>query len=147
MKLASSLVILGVSAREKVDLRADLGDFNEVVGEALITPSVAESFEEIMGIPPNARMIKESFYFNYCLNLKIFQYQNFKIYFEKFLKIFFLNALKSQLTLGFPPLILPDQLLSVEQCERTSKNGSSKKTKKERGSCQSGRTTALSKIF
>ena len=88
MKLASSLVILGVSAREKVDLRADLGDFNEVVGEALITPSVAESFEEIMGIPPNARMIKESFYFNYCLNLFDF-YRRILNYFNRLFKFLF----------------------------------------------------------
>ena len=59
MKLSLSIVIFGVSAREKVDLRADLGDFNDVVGEALITPNVAETYEEIMGIPPNARMVKE----------------------------------------------------------------------------------------
>ena len=63
MKLAPSFLIFGVSAREKVDLRADLGDFNEVVGEALITPNVAETFEEITGIPPNARMVKEGFFY------------------------------------------------------------------------------------
>ena len=64
MKLLSSALILQASAREKVDLREDLGDFNEVVGEALITPNVAETYEEIMGIPPNARMVKEGYLLN-----------------------------------------------------------------------------------
>ena len=67
MKLLRSLLILEASAREKVDLREDLGDFNEVVGEALITPNVAETYEEIMGIPPNARMVKEGFICNNLL--------------------------------------------------------------------------------
>ena len=74
MKLAPSFLIFGVSAREKVDLRADLGDFNEVVGEALITPNVAETFEEITGIPPNARMVKEGFMLFYFICLFLFYF-------------------------------------------------------------------------